>query len=157
MLHCKWCKTDKAVSEFYKSDIRQKGYGKCKDCVCAAVQKNRKDKLDYYQEYEKGRTHLPHRVKARYDYARTEGGKEARLRCSKSYKAKNPTIYHAHNIVNNAVRDGLLMKPENCSKCNASGNIHGHHSDYNKPLEVIWFCESCHAEWHRNNTPIYCD
>lgn len=157
MLHCKWCKTDKAVSEFYKSDIRKKGYGKCKDCVRTSVQNNRKDNLDYYQEYERGRANAPHRVKARYDYARTEGGKEARFRVSKSYRAKNPTIYRAHGIVNNAVRDGLLTKPENCSKCNASGNIHGHHSDYNKPLEVIWFCESCHAEWHRNNKPIYCD
>ena len=157
MLHCKWCRTDKAVSEFYKSDIRQKGYGKCKDCVCTAVQKNRKDNLDYYQEYERGRANAPHRVKARYDYARTDSGKEAMLRGNRRYLERNPSIGQAHTMVNNAVRDGKLNKPERCSKCKSSGKIHGHHSDYNKPLEVIWFCESCHAEWHRNNTPIYCD
>ena len=125
--------------------------------VCTAVQKNRKDNLDYYQEYERGRANAPHRVKARYDYARTEGGKEARFRVNSAHYYRYPKRSSARYSVQNAVRDGKLMKPENCSKCNASGNIHGHHSDYNKPLEVIWFCESCHAEWHRNNTPIYCD
>lgn len=157
MIHCKWCETDKAESEFYKSDIRQKGYGKCKVCVRTSVQKNRKDNIDYYQEYERGRANLTHRVKARSDYSKTEGGKEASHRSSKRYRERNPAIYRAHGIVNNAVRDRLLAKPDNCSKCGASGKIHGHHSDYNKPLEVIWFCESCHAEWHRNNIPIYCD
>ena len=157
MLHCKWCETDKAVSEFYKSDIRQKGYGKCKDCVCTSVQKNRKDNLDYYQEYERGRANAPHRVKARKEYAKTEGGREALNRGNSAHYYRYPKRSSARYSVQNAVRDGKLMKPENCSKCNASGNIHGHHSDYNKPLEVIWFCESCHAEWHRNNIPIYCD
>ena len=145
------------MSEFYKSDIRQKGYWKCKVCVRAAVQKNRKENIGYYQEYERGRARLPHRVKARYDYARTDSGKEAMLRGNRRYLERNPSIGQAHTMVNSAVRDGRLNKPERCSKCKSRGRIHGHHSDYNKPLEVIWFCESCHAEWHRNNTPIYCD
>lgn len=157
MLHCNWCNTEKAESDFYKSDIRKGGYGKCKDCVCSAVQKNRKGNIKYYKEYEKGRARLPHRVEARKEYAKTEGGKEAQFRSVKSYRNRNPSIYEAHNLVNKAVKNGGLKKPDICSKCNSSGKIHGHHSNYNKPLEVIWFCEGCHAEWHRNNTPIYCD
>lgn len=157
MIHCKWCETHKAESEFYKSDIRQRGYGKCKDCVRESVQKNRKDNIEYYQEFERSRANLPHRVKARYEYARTEAGKEAGVRGNKKYRKRNPSIHQAHILVNKAIRNGELLKPQFCSKCNSDGNIHGHHCDYNKPLDVMWLCETCHADWHRNNTPIYCD
>ena len=157
MIHCKWCKIDKAESDFYKSDIRKGGYGKCKDCVCGAVQKNRKANIEYYQEYERGRANLRHRVKARKDYAKTDNGKEARFRGTKKYRKKNPSIHKAHNLVNNGIRDGVLIKPNNCESCNGDSRIHGHHCDYNKPLDVMWLCESCHLAWHRENTPIYCN
>lgn len=157
MINCKWCNTDKVESDFYKSDIRQKGYGKCKDCVCSAVQKNRKENRDFYVEYEKGRANLPHRIKARKDYTKTDNGKNASFRSTKKYRLKNPSIHKAHNLVNNGVRDGVLVKPSNCQCCDRQESLHGHHCDYNKPLDVMWLCQTCHTDWHRENTPVYCD
>ena len=63
----------------------------------------------------------------------------------------------AGHFVEQAVRKGVLV-PEACEKCGASGKasdgrslVHGHHDDYNKPLEVRWLCQKCHHIWHKTN------
>ena len=43
-----------------------------------------------------------------------------------------------------ALRNGLLKRPDKCSRCGLIGKIEGHHPDYDKPLEVIWLCRKCH-------------
>lgn len=65
----------------------------------------------------------------------------------------------AQNIVEYALRIGVLTRPEDCSECKgtpepfADGRsaIQAHHIDYNKPLEVMWLCQPCHHEWHKNH------
>jgi len=41
---------------------------KCKSCVSARVQGNRRERLEQYAQYEKARANLPHRVEARRKY-----------------------------------------------------------------------------------------
>lgn len=48
-----------------------------------------------------------------------------------------------------AIRRGELRRPGTCSKCGASGKIHGHHPDYSRPLDVVWLCVNCHWAEHR--------
>jgi len=36
----------------------------------------------------------------------------------------------------------------NCSQCNSTQNLHRHHHDYNKPLEVEILCATCHGRQH---------
>lgn len=59
-----------------------------------------------------------------------------------------------NNIVNYAVKMGTIIKPDCCEKCGnetIKRNLHGHHYDYSKPLEVIWLCAKCHWELHNPN------
>jgi hypothetical protein len=58
--------------------------------------------------------------------------------------------YPAHTKIGNAVRDGKLIKPDHCTRCNRTGiKIEGHHDDYSKPLDVIWLCVRCHRLRHK--------
>lgn len=55
----------------------------------------------------------------------------------------------ARNKLRYAVRTGKIMKPKICEKCFDKAKLHGHHSDYNKPLEVLWVCNYCHKKIHK--------
>lgn len=54
--------------------------------------------------------------------------------------------------VHNAVVRGELERPDACEQCGHVGrstrDIHGHHDDYSKPLDVRWLCSSCHKRHH---------
>lgn len=47
-----------------------------------------------------------------------------------------------------AVKAGQILKPKRCEKCNEIHSLEGHHTDYSKPLAVIWLCKSCHEHTH---------
>jgi hypothetical protein len=49
----------------------------------------------------------------------------------------------AHRKVGEAVRSGKL-NPLPCQQCGNAERVQGHHRDYTKPLEVIWFCGRHH-------------
>ncbi len=51
----------------------------------------------------------------------------------------------AKDAAANARKNGSLVRPVMCSICKALCLAQGHHSDYSKPLEVIWLCQSCHS------------
>ena len=156
MILCIKCDKEKPDSEYYRSTIRANGTGECKSCTRARVIANREAKIDYYREFDRKRANLPHRVQARKEYAQTPQGKQKITEIKKNYQKKHPSRRKAVNAVNNAVRDGRLIKPKNCQCCGVEAkSIEGHHCDYNKPLDVMWLCDPCYKEWHRNNTPIY--
>jgi hypothetical protein len=71
----------------------------------------------------------------------------------------------AHRQVMLAIERGILVRPNFCENCGAkapkrrrplTGNgtpharLDGHHDDYSKPLEVKWWCATCHRSWHTN-------
>ncbi len=62
------------------------------------------------------------------------------------------------NILEYALKRGLIEKRTNCELCgqekkfkNGRSGIQAHHPDYNKPLAVMWLCQKCHYQWHKNN------
>lgn len=143
---CFKCGDIKPLSDFYKHPQMGDGHlNKCKEC-------SKKDSRErgYSPEYERARANLPHRVKARADYAKTEAGKEAITRGKKKYTEKYPIKRKAINMVNNAVRDGRLFR-ESCETCGSNKNVHAHHDDYAKPLNVRWLCAAHHRAWHDKN------
>lgn len=52
-----------------------------------------------------------------------------------------------------SVLRGEIVRPTLCSRCNQSHylSIEGHHTDYSRPLEVVWLCRPCHAAEHHAN------
>lgn len=157
MIYCIKCDTSKPESEYYRSSIRASGKGECKECTRKRVTANRKANLEYYQEFDRKRANLPHRVQARKEYAQTEQGRKASAKGKAAHYYRYPNRSAARSAVTNAVRDGRLYKPSKCEACNKTAALHGHHCDYNKPLDVMWLCDPCHKQWHRENEPIYCN
>lgn len=124
---------------------------KCKSCTKKDVSANYRENIDHYKEYERKRANLPHRVKARSDYAKTDNGKKAVAKAKNKWIEKNPIKRAANIMVGNAINNGKLVKASECEVCGAKGRLHGHHDDYAFPLVVRWLCPKCHSGWHREN------
>lgn len=65
---------------------------------------------------------------------------------------------HAQNILEEAIEKGLVQRKTVCECCGREAvmkdgrtGIQAHHSDYNRPLDVMWLCQKCHHEWHKNH------
>lgn len=67
---------------------------------------------------------------------------------SKRWARDNPEKVRAQSAIGYEVRVGRIVRPERCSRCEVAGNVHAHHEDYSKPLEVKWLCVDCHAIRH---------
>ena len=137
MKSCKKCKATKDNSEFYACKRNKDGlFGSCKECIKLAVRENRKKRYDQYSEYERKR------------YQENEDRRKRLQNGAKIWRQKNPIAYKAQTKVGNALRDGKLEK-EPCLFCGCE-QVHAHHNDYQKPLDVVWLCPKCHQRMHAN-------
>ena len=139
----------------------------CKTHWKEKVKINRDGKKEQYQEYERSRAHLPHRVALRNPtnngkiglYCVIPKGHESRDDSSNALayvkrkpkdQIKRPNLYKAHLILHNALRSNLITKGV-CEVCGTTKHIHGHHEDYLKPLSIRWLCATHHRQWHIEN------
>jgi hypothetical protein len=73
----------------------------------------------------------------------------------KRYEERYPERLASNRAVWTAVKNGELVKPlacEDCERAVESRQLHGHHEDYSKPLEVEWLCAKCHKDRHGGMT-----
>jgi hypothetical protein len=137
------------VAEFYTGVTNR-----CKECHKRKVKENREEKLDYYREYDAKRFQEDPKVRERHkEYKRTPAGKLSVEASRIKWIEKSPEKRAAHVILGNAVKNGLIEKPNFCSKCGkkeVSRRIHAHHHDYTKPVDVIWLCVQCHKDEHKD-------
>jgi hypothetical protein len=70
------------------------------------------------------------------------------------YNEKHPERIKARQLVDKEIVAGRMVRPKKCSRCGLFARVHGHHEDYNKPLEVIWLCASCHKKEHNNRRKV---
>lgn len=145
-MQCKKCLEEKENDDFYASNANT-----CKECIKQRTKQNRQNKIEYYRLYDRERANLPHRVKARSDYYKTDNYKRSHFLANKKYLSKNPEIYSAHIMVDNAIRNGSLKR----KPCLICGNIaEAHHFDYSLPLNVIWLCNEHHKNAHKIENEI---
>lgn len=124
----------------------------CIDCIKNKVKEYRKTKKwkEWYDNYYLNNKKKL-KIKSR-EYNITDKAKNYK----KEYKIKYPLKYKASKKMEYAVYSHKILKPNICSNCKKEYKktaIHGHHFDYNKPLEVIWLCCKCHLELH---TKTFC-
>jgi hypothetical protein len=66
------------------------------------------------------------------------------------YRQKHRKRYaERHPDRNFARHKALNLKVEVCVQCGSTEDIHRHHPDYSKPLEIISLCRSCHNKLHK--------
>jgi len=98
------------------------------------------------KDYDRARSNLPHRIKAREEYAKSPHGKQVCATVKKRWIDRNREKRAAHGALWNAIKRGKL-KPRPCEQCGAL-NAHAHHPDYKQPLDVIWLCPLHHKQAH---------
>jgi hypothetical protein len=119
------------TEHFYLHPETADGFlNKCKECAKEDVKKHYRQTLAEHHEYDRKRLARPVRKKQR---------RESQQR----RRALHPERYKANQMVNNAIRDGRLIR-QPCSKCGSTVRVEAHHHDYSKPLEVGWLCFTCH-------------
>lgn len=62
---------------------------------------------------------------------------------------KIPDKEIAREVARHAIDTGKLMKKP-CEVCGKK-KVHAHHTDYRKPLKIMWLCPKHHFAWHKKN------
>lgn len=151
MKKCFKCGKAKPLSAFYAHKRMSDGHlNKCKACTKNDALVHRINNLEIVREYDKERSKLPHRVKARKKIAERWKAdpklKKRRNKLHRLWAEKNSIKRAAHVMTGNAIRDGRLIKKP-CEVCGKK-KVEAHHDDYLKPFDVRWLCKKHHTEAH---------
>ena len=157
MRTCRVCGETKPINEYYA----HKGWHdtKCKECAKAYSRKYRKEHLadriaysrKYYAEHkeENKRKSKEWTEKNRdkhnaYCKKWQEENVDKMLDYQRKSRRERPEKSRANAIINSRIARGKLKRPTVCEVCGKEGRVEAHHSDYSKPLDVIWCCKKCH-------------
>ena len=147
---CRKCGEKKKECGFHLSSRATDGLQSwCKECMCAGAAEYRKRNPIKTKQYRRKY------YKKNYDkiadsiarWRKSKNGQEYR----RGWQAKNREKYSAHYKLYYQIKCGNIIRPTQCSSCkNESSRIEGHHSDYSKPLDVMWLCKPCHYKIHNS-------
>lgn len=144
---CTKCGLAKSVYEFGKHKQQKTGLRPaCKDCAKALAKKHREENPEHHRTLRGNRKEYISVYMKEY---RIKNKEKLNQQC-KDWAAKYPWKVRAKTAVSDAIRKGVLVRPDNCEEC---GNTkpEAHHDDYNKQLDVRWLCRLCHKAWHNLN------
>lgn len=145
---CNKCKKILPIEQFYKRDTSPDGYkNECKVCKSKRARQYRLDhpnliKQQKALEYKNNKQACDARNKK---WIKDNPLKRKNI-IKKSNKKHHASVLARRNF-NNSLRYKNFKRPP-CQICNTP-HAEAHHSDYSKPLEVVWLCRSHHAAWHR--------
>lgn len=86
------------------------------------------------------------RERHRADYAKHRA---LRLKAGREWRESNREKSRVTATVSRAVKSGVLVRGQ-CEEASKEclGAIQAHHDDYDKPLDVRWFCRRHHMKLH---------
>ena len=132
---CFKCSAVKPLEEFYKHSEMADGHlNKCKACTKNDVLLHREKNIEKIREYDRARAKNPDRKK-------TMGI------ISAAWKNADKRRERAHSAVARAIRSGKIVQNP-CVRCGNTKSI-AHHEDYDNKLDVIWLCQPCHKQRHK--------
>ena len=135
MKTCFKCNVQKPLTDFYKHSMMADGHvNKCKECNKKDVLEHRSKNIERIRQYDKDRNKHPERVKLH-------------IEVNQAWRSQDKRRTKCHNAVARAIKSGELVKSP-CIKCGDINSL-AHHEDYDKPLEIIWFCQPCHSQRHK--------
>lgn len=145
MKPCKRCGKIKPLSEFYSHKMMADGHlSFCKTCKKSEARTNYGENITDVEWLKEERL----RCRIKMDAYRKSGrAKPTTQAAREAWAKKNPEKIRAQRLANYAIRIGHIKKRKVCSKCGADGKrMEKHHPDYDKPLDVVWLCATCHAK-----------
>ena len=141
---CRQCGERKPLDGFAKDSRKINGRAyRCREC-------DRARHREYHQKPEAKERDALYRRDIHWSDPQAARERRSKYRSAHPQpRERDPIKAAARRAVNEAVRYGRLPKPSACQDCGATGRIHGHHEDYNRPLAVDWLCARCHGVRHR--------
>lgn len=150
---CKAC-TASAHAEYYQLN-KEAVVAKQEEWNEANTEKIKEYRRGYYaRNIEKYRAlarsrRVYHRVVSKEQYLRLKDDpvyKAAQVKRTMEWQKRYPDKMACYRVFKRAVSSGKLVRGP-CVVCGKE-EVHGHHDDYDKPLEVIWLCDRHHKDHH---------
>jgi len=147
MKKCTKCGEEKELSadNFTIRKDRPCGYSSsCKACQRGHRKSRAAENREYAAKYyAKNKSEM---LAYNKRYRQTEAERLAHRKRERVYARTHAKEHRARSAVSNALVSGRINRggceyPD--GKC--SGRIEAHHSNYSKPLDVIWFCKKHHV------------
>lgn len=132
---CFKCGSILPLTEFYKHPAMGDGHlGKCKECTKKDVSGHRAANIEKVRAYDRARALLPDR-------------KKTAAEISARWRKEDARRGAAHYKVCRAVANGDIERMP-CVVCGAL-KAYAHHESYDRPLDVVWYCQPHHKERHK--------
>lgn len=101
----------------------------------------RKQTLKAY--YQNGGNLVKNLAESRW--RKTDKGKALRKKVAERIQREGK--FRVYGRLHYALKIGKIKKKP-CEVCGINLNVHAHHDDYNKPLDVVWLCSKHHRGRH---------
>jgi len=132
---CFKCKTVKPLTSFYKHHAMADGHlNKCKECTKNDATEHRSKNIEKIREYDRERGKNSERIKLNTEI-------------TKAWRQEDRRRGSAHNKVARAIKNGDIVRSP-CVRCGEAKSL-AHHEDYDRPLDVMWLCQPCHKQRHK--------
>lgn len=151
--HSKYCKSCNKAYRIASGVQKPEGWTRKTEDLKEYLREWRKANPDKCRAYEKSKPKsTPEQNRRKYvNKMKRIHGEDWQPAQPRTITKEERTIRQkARELFKTAVRYGRITR-QPCEVC-GEPKTDGHHTDYDKPLEVVWLCRKHHAEVHHSKT-----